>query len=181
MKTYRVMIDLDGVLIDFSSTACKYLNINYESVIDKDGFVNGDLENLAGGKGKFWKAIRGYEFWSTLQPYPWANDIIKILNQHAIDWVFLTKTSLDSDSAKGKFETIRKYWPREINRLWLVNGSKARICRGHNDILIDDKWKNINEWKTEGGSTYYWPEVSKNFNVEKRLEGLIEKLTIKTA
>jgi len=176
-KKIRMFWDLDGTLINFYRSASVQFNVEYLS----KSFIKDNLYEIAGGKKYFWKKINGHTFWSSLDKYSWSDDCVKLANELSDDWIFLTKSSLDSGSASGKFSTIQKFWPREINRLWIVTGSKARICRNKYDILIDDKAANGQEWTEQGGTFFHWKELSDDWDEQARiymkdLRELVDKL-----
>lgn len=159
-KKVRLFLDLDGTLINFYRPASDLFNVDYPT----KSYIQDNLYEVAGGKGKFWKKVYGHSFWSSLNKYSWSDKLVKLANENASDWIFLTKSSMDSGSASGKFATIQKFWPREMQRVWIVTGSKARICRDKYDILVDDKAKNIVEWEKQGGTGFLWGEISDDWH-----------------
>lgn len=177
IKHTRIALDLDGLLLQFSKAAYKKLDLEYPT----NTILNDNLYELAGDKRKFWSTVKGHEFWASLEKYPWSDDLIQLVDKYAADWIFLTKAAHDPFCYSGKFECVQRYWPKYINRLWIVNGTKARFCRGVNDVLIDDKEQNLREWGAQGGSTFHWREVTDDYNLEeiwvrlKMIEDLISR------
>ena len=152
--TKRLFLDADSVLFNFTKSASKILNIELplkSSELPESHFYD------KVGKRHFWKHINGHSFWANLDPYPWAKDLIK-LGKQCSDWLILTKGSYDKGCYSGKYESISRLGGCS-NNLWLVMGSKARVCRNKNDILIDDKVKNCDEWEAAGGTAFHWKEI----------------------
>lgn len=172
----RIFLDLDGVMINFTKGACKALNLQYPKQFE----FNGEwLYPNAGGPGPFWKAVNGHELWANLETFPWANDILKIVNSYTDNWRFLTKPSYDPGSYSGKYESVRKNFGH-INKLWLVNGDKDVVCRGPSDLLIDDKTENCEKWIAAGGTVYQWTEITDDYDpavVKERLVRLKKLLS----
>lgn len=171
----RVFLDLDGVIANFCKGARAAMNDPYptEPFEIPDNWLDMEGKNL-------WHFCRGHDFWANLDPFPWYKDIIKIVNSNCADWKFMSKPSCDAGSYSGKFEWLKKHVKGGVNRLWLVNGSKALACTGPHHLLIDDNAKNCNEWKEAGGTVYRWTEISANYpqeEVNKRLDE-IRKLFI---
>ena len=167
----KVALDLDGVLANFTKAACKKCGVLYP--VDPKKFEENWLDEKT--KDILWKNCRGHDFWAEIEPFPWANEIVKIVNNNCADWRFITKPSFDPGSYSGKFDWVRMNFKDKIRHLWLVNGSKAYACTGPEHLLIDDNKKNCQEWRDAGGTVFEWEEVTPNwpqYDIAKSLDEL---------
>jgi len=170
IKITSVGLDLDGVLANFCKAAATKMCKTYpeEPFSPPNNWLD-DANNT------LWKCCRGHDFWADIEPFPWAQDIIKIVRTNCADWRFITKPSFDPGSYSGKYEWVRRHVKDGIKHLWLVNGSKAYACRGPHHLLIDDNDKNCREWEEAGGTVFKWKEISANwpqYDVQNRIEEL---------
>jgi len=167
----RIYIDLDGLIANFSLAACNSCNIPYPLNTE---FGDTWLDEKCGKD--IWNHCAGQEFWSNLSPFPWAQTLVHLVDSYAPkNWVFLTKSSFDAGCYSGKFLWIKQHFPNHTDKLWIVNGNKNMACGSAQDLLIDDKIKNIEQWKDAGGSTYHWTEVTPDWpadQIAKRLSDI---------
>jgi hypothetical protein len=166
----KVALDLDGVLANFCKAAANKMGKVYpeEPFQIPNNWLDDENNTL-------WKCCRGHDFWAQIEPFPWAQDILKIVRENCEDWKLVTKPSFDPGSYSGKFEWVRNNIKDGIRRLWLINGSKAYACTGPHHLLIDDNDKNCEEWEKAGGTVFKWKEISENwpqYDVATRLEEL---------
>lgn len=167
-KFKLIALDLDGVIANFSKASCRKLGIEYPK---NHTFVYGEMEERVGGKARFYSSIRGHDYWANIELYPWGKELIKLAKEFGEDWIILTKPTLDVGCYSGKYEFVRKNL-HCVDRLWIANGSKARVCHGPEYLLIDDKPKNGEDWVAKGGTFFNWPEVSEDVDVTQRLGDL---------
>lgn len=173
----RIFLDLDGVLANFTKAACAQLGEPYPS-----NYVFEDYSWLFDkyGDAKCYSKLRGHLYWETLELYPWAHELVEIVKESNPDeWMFLTKPMADPFCFSGKYSFVKKHFPKYANKLTIISGRKDSFVRDERDILIDDYTKNINLWEQAGGSTFFWKEISDDFDktlVDERLKSLKEKL-----
>lgn len=175
-KVKFVSLDIDGVLANFTKAACQAHGIHYPSAYAFDnGWLDVQTEN------GLWRHCRGHDFWATLEKFPWADQLVKLVDSKVSDWRFLSKPSFDEGCYSGKYAWVRDNIDgNAIKRLCLVNGSKAFHCSGPDHLLIDDNTKNCQEWIKAGGQAYLWIEVSPDYpdvlikNRFKQLEELLK-------
>lgn len=167
----KIFLDVDGVIADFSSELCKKLDIEYDASAAHEDYWW--IEKLA-PRGRIYKAMRGEEFWRSLKPYPWAKDLVKLVNELTDgNWRFLTKATTDGGCHSGKYEWIRENFGRDLNRLTICQGPKEFYA--HNGvILVDDKKEAILEFEKEGGYGYHWVEVGPQGDVSKHFKELTQ-------
>lgn len=173
-KITRVALDMDGVIANFCKAARAAMGDPYpkEPFQIPDGWLDNNDKNL-------WVYCKGHNFWKNIKPFPWHKKLIKVVDDNCDDWRFITKPSNDVGSYSGKYEWIKEHTKGGIDKLWMVNGSKAYACTGPHHLLIDDNTKNCEEWRAAGGAAYQWSEISANWpekEVQKRLDEIEELL-----
>jgi cytidyltransferase-like protein len=133
---YKIYVDMDGVLVDFDG--------GYEK-------LTGMTTRAADEKGPefFWKPISkaGAKWWITLN---WMSDGKQL-------WDYVKKYNPELLSAPSREEASRmgkRVWvKRELPgvKLILRSADKKQEFASPNSILIDDREKNIEQWKNAGG------------------------------
>lgn len=160
----KIFLDLDGVIANFSKAACKRLDIKYPSKHEfkQKGEFFSDIP-----EGIFYSTLKGHDFWADLEIFPYANELVEVVNNTSKgNWMFLTKPMLDPGCYSGKYEWIKKHFPKYTNKLIIINGTKSACCKGADNVLIDDLPKNITEWVNAGGQAIRWVEKTDDFDKE---------------
>lgn len=173
----RIFCDLDGVIVNFTKDCCKNHGVEYPKQVEfSDQWLDTTCDiNHTDPKKFLTVKCHGHDFWANLEIFPWAYVIIAIVKASGREWRFLTKPTQDAGCYSGKYDWIKKYFPEDVKKLWIVNGDKSLVCRGKGDLLIDDKLENLNTWKAAGGSIYHWTEITPDWpkeKVQKRLDEL---------
>lgn len=167
-------VDLDGVVANFTKAACKVLEIEYPEHCSIS--YEWLYKEANRPKKEFWKKIRGEEFWTSLEPFPWANEIVNTVEQHCETFRFLSKPTFDPGCYSGKYKWVEKHFPKHIDKLILINGDKGAVCSGKKSFLIDDRVENIYSWEKNNGETFFWPEVGDKWDVAFRITSLKNRL-----
>ena len=135
----KILLDLDGVLVNFVNGAAKYHNIN----LDPYPFPGTwDFVIEVGFKpAKFWDLPR--DFWANLDWMPDGKEILDICyDRVGVDNVcLLTCPTLSGDSAAGKMDWINQNIP-ELRRQYLMGPAKHFVGNS-TSLLIDDADHNI--------------------------------------
>ena len=161
-KFKRIFLDVDGVIANWSKSICEKLKVEYpknttfpyqrwlaEKINVNDIFPHTDT----------------FEFWESLEKFPWSDRLVNLVNDTGIEWRFLTKPMENPNCYAGKAAWIMKHYPKHLGKLWIVNGTKSAICRDSGDLLIDDDIeKNIIEWSDAGGTPFYWKEMTDDYS-----------------
>ena len=140
----EVVLDLDGVLVDFASRVCAIHGKQLPEVWDKGEFFHNYWDMT---EEEFWKPLRGYQFWNSLD---WTHDGKRILNiilGFTRDITICTSPSQDPFAAAGKV----MWCQRELPGIPVFVGSKKWMLAKPNRILIDDSTKNVKKYKESGG------------------------------
>ncbi len=138
--SYKIYVDMDGVLVDFLAGVMKELRINREPYQDE---IDTFLSTAYGSTKKFWSTLPwlsdGKKLWNTL----------KDLNTEILS-ACPNKCTTTPSVVAGK-----KIWVKK--NLKISKGINITTRRGKlkfvgpKHILIDDYMKNIEAWKGAGG------------------------------
>ena len=171
------MIDLDGVLTDFSKQLCKLLNKPLDRKYD------------FGNNPKIWKKIdeAGEEYWATMKWMPDGHELWNYVKKYKP--TILTAPSRHESSKKGKRVWLRENLPKTP---YIIDEDKSKHAK-KDYILIDDRKKNIDKWEKAGGigilhksakgtikklkNILGKKEASMN-SIIARLDGIAEKLKV---
>ena len=87
-KFKRIFLDVDGVITNWSKSICEKLKVEYpknttfpyqrwlaEKINVNDIFPHTDT----------------FEFWESLEKFPWSDRLVNLVNDTGIEWRFLTK------------------------------------------------------------------------------------------
>ena len=159
MERQQILLDMDGVLVDFLSGAIEALNrefnrtITIEQYADKFGqWATYDYYGIS--TEQFWDAIHSTpDFWYNLKPMPWYKELYEFLSKVG-DVTILTTPSLDPACAMQKLQWLKNYLNIGSDAVFL--GSRKYLMAG-NGILIDDYYKNVDKFKQAGGDAILIP------------------------
>lgn len=160
----RIRLDMDGVIANFTKQACKTMGEPYPS---EHVFTNYSWLFDKHGKHSCYKRMKGHLFWTSVEAFPWATDMINMVDEESKgNWMFLTKPMVDPYCYSGKAEWVMKYARQHLDKLCIIAADKSNVVRDKKDVLIDDKIGNIESWNAAGGTGYFWEEISDDFNTE---------------
>jgi len=149
-----VFIDIDGVLIDFVSTAKKF-----------------GIEIKANEYDKWKWGEPGFpapeEFYEEAALQPWVDDlafdkkfVIEMMRDR-VGFAFITR-----DFKKLKREVLQRHGMRSDNRSYYRNviieePDKSAYCVNPIDLLIDDNAAECEAWRAKGGLAWHFDLTSK--------------------
>jgi hypothetical protein len=136
-QKYTIYCDLDGVLVDFDK--------GYK---DLTGMTT--QEANAQGDKVFWEPIKkaGASFWIRLKWMPDGKQLWDYIKQYNPS--LLSAPSREESSRIGKRVWVKHNLPGV--KLILANAVDKQNYSGENQILIDDREKNIEQWRSKGGT-----------------------------
>jgi hypothetical protein len=131
---YTIYCDLDGVLVDFDK--------GYKE-------LTGKLPKEAGDGPEFWEPIHkaGAAFWIKLK---WMSDGKEL-------WNYIEQykpTLLSAPSQEESSKIGKRVWRKNTlpdTKMILTPARFKQKYSGENNILIDDREDNIQQWKDKGG------------------------------
>lgn len=153
-----ILVDLDGVLVDFVGGALAVLG---KSVRERRAILATwprGVERLYDVLGmdvdEFWEEIRvrGPRFWQGLSAYPWAFHFLDRLELYG-RVVICTTPSKDPASAQGKLLWIKN----NLGGGWYdyVLTRDKSLLANERTILIDDFTSNVEAFRAAGGKAAY--------------------------
>lgn len=170
-----VFIDFDGLIANFSKSACQRLGIKYPSntLFEDYGWLGTDHDTLI-------ENIKGHDFWVNIEAYPWSNKLVDSVDKISNgNWIFLTHAVNDPGCYSGKYSWYKKHFSRYDKKLCVTDVPKHKFCHDCCDFLIDDKPQNIDEWRSAGGTAFYWQEISDDYSekiVTKRIVEIVKTI-----
>lgn len=168
------LLDMDGVLVDFTSSALELFNRELNKDITLEDYVNKqfgwniqDVYEIS--VNEFWSIIDSKPFfWLKLKPFPWAKLLVDFLRKIG-DVTIVTTPSLDPECAKQKLQWLDSCLNIKSNDVFI--GSKKYLMAG-NGTLIDDAPNNVNKFIEYGGKAILvpsnWNTRDLNFNLVKQ-------------
>ena len=166
-----IILDMDGVLADFATAACRAHGRPHYEVTKWDFFKDWDID-----WNEFWKVIHslGNEFYHKIvQPYPWLDDVLNLVRR-TDDFIIM---SSPSDSAFGY--AAKKIWAdKYIGDTPLIVGSQKDLLARKDRLLIDDYDGNIDAFRAATGCCLTFPQPwnCMSGQVERRLIYLEHRL-----
>jgi hypothetical protein len=156
MKTeFRIFLDMDGVIYNWMESGCKLFNVNTDDqdtrkILKK---YHDGLEVII-DKQKVFQTVEeaGSSFWENLNLYPWSKKLYSSLCDIA-PVTILTSPGMWSHAYAGKIAALK----RDFNINHLILAKNKYLVASPNTLLIDDKKKNIKEFRDASGWGWVWP------------------------
>jgi 5'(3')-deoxyribonucleotidase len=177
----EVLLDMDGVLVDFVGAAIERLNKKLGRNITIKQLATDhqiwSIEKVYGISGnEFWEIVEeGHDLWCNLKPFLWADLLLaycKTLGRVTI----CTSPSLSPNCAAQKTKWLVDHF--DLNNTGLMIGGRKDLMARHNNLLIDDSPTNIEKFTSKGGKGILvpsnWNTPNLNYTMVKRAieEGL---------
>ena len=166
----RILLDLDGVLVDFVGGACRSHGRPDPYTEPLDPVVAGkfDMEKIWGMDiNEFWEPMTEPRWWEELEFMSDAKEILELCERAVgMDNVcLLTMPFRGSGPVVGKINWIERNMP-EYSRRYLIGPTK-QFCANSDSILVDDRNKNIEDFAEAGGNVVLVPRAC-NSNYRER-------------
>lgn len=159
-----LLVDMDGVLVDFVGGALPYFisdPVERERILNdwpRGVFYLPDVLGIS--KDAFWDTIEegGTLFWAELEPYPWASYLVQRLSHYG-RVVICSTPSRSPASVFGKMVWLRKwnvpgFFAGALNERDYVFTPRKDLLARPGTILIDDSPKNVEAFRKAGGEAY---------------------------
>ncbi|MEN9918903.1 MAG: hypothetical protein RL662_1339 [Bacteroidota bacterium] len=154
----NILLDLDGVMTDFLSSALALLNARFDRTITPEEYAKHnifDIEKVYGISSKdFWDTIETKDFWISMKPMPWAKELYEKLNKIA-PVTIASSPSNNPFCAADKAIWVQKHLGLKNSNLML--GSRKYLMASTYNVLIDDYPKNIDKFREHGGHAILIP------------------------
>lgn len=160
VKDYIIYCDLDDVLVDFLR--------GVQETVDPSVSTNKGFSKL---RDIVWSRIDkiGASWWADL---PWKRDGKQLWNyiKKYKPIILTARPSTQDFAVKGKKEWVGRELGPEFAKTAIVTlGIKKQNWADPNSILIDDRDRNINQWRSRGGIGVLHTKTSDTI---KQLKGL---------
>ena len=154
-------LDMDGVIADFMRGALARHG-RLDVLDDYPRGVWAVEQHLGITSDEFWDPLRGHDFWSSLDKYPWFDQMIELMNDTFGDQWFICSTPCDDPySASGKLEWLNRDLPlcngRSFRRFFLGVNKEQLAKPGA--ILIDDNDRNCWNFSNARGASVLVPQM----------------------
>lgn len=139
---------MDGVLADFDRGVRELCGLN---PVDQSKSTNAQTDRL-------WEEVRKVpHFYGKLQPIESASEMfMRIFEKYGEACQILTGIPKPrrkiENAGEDKIEWAHKFLSPDVKVNIVFREQKPEFCRGAQDILVDDYDRNINEWKSHGGT-----------------------------
>lgn len=149
--TFRIFVDLDGVLVDFEKFAA-------EHIIEKHINIDQVQAHLAqrGAKNDFWKAVnrwvkKGHLFFGAMDPMEDAFVLWDYIKEYFP--TILSATGHVPHASTEKRDWVKRHLGDTTAGMALFVRAASEKCQyaAPNHILIDDRKKAIEPWIEAGG------------------------------
>jgi hypothetical protein len=181
MKINHIFLDMDGVLCDFVGAALRI----HKRLDALEAWPKGewDIAKVLGiSTEDFWATIDHHaeHFWADLQPYPWMNDLVRLLESFGIPITIASSPSYDPYSAAGKLMWLKRHLP-QFKRRYLL-GSEKHLLAMPGTVLIDDNDDGTLRFSDAGGWAVLFPQPWNQLSfVGESVKVEIVKRSIETA
>lgn len=151
---------MDGVLSNWIASTLDLFEYGYNDPLTRKIILDaGSTETLI-RKKDLWREVdrAGEDFWSTMKPFPWTNQVFDLCKRLAgkDNLYILTAPSAAPDCASGKLKWLQKHFPKmQGNHTILAN--HKHMFAGPNRLLIDDNTKKCNLFREYGGIAIQFP------------------------
>lgn len=147
-----ILLDLDGVLVDFVRGSCDLLNISYDELLKR--WPAGDwnyYKNFAVTTDQFYETINGAseDFWANLPEYPDARELYEFCSSLAPTY-FCTAGVHSPASHSGKVRWLQK-WMNDPDFDNFVLTRHKYLCARPDALLIDDADYQVDNFNRDGG------------------------------
>lgn len=169
-----IFLDMDGVLCNWVEQMCATLDLPYEEVIknwEKGADNLRDGASLEMSASEQWSAVdsAGEDFWATMKHYPWTDDLWDLCEDQCDEMIILSSPSKHHSSLAGKLRWLQAY-KGEWFRGFLIGPPKHAAARWDR-VLIDDKNKNVESFRKNGGKAILFPQPWNSLSSILTIEG----------
>lgn len=163
----NILLDMDGCIADFFSSALRQLNRKYRKdnpISEKEYREYGrfDMAALFGiSRQEFWAAIESDQyFWINIHPYPWASSLVRFLGEFA-PVTIASSPHTSRICIADKVEWLDKKLGIKSDQCMF--GSRKYLMANSETFLIDDLQSNVDDFVAHGGKGVCIPS---NWNTE---------------
>jgi 5'(3')-deoxyribonucleotidase len=163
----RILLDLDGVIVDYDKAACKAHGLTVEAVNKHRYMGEWSLVRPLGIAlgiehftiDAFWEPIHalGPEFWQGLELLDHARELLALVDEYASEWYIVTSPCGRTNSYVGKYKWIKNFFGQQFKNFEIT--SHKFLMANPTTILIDDHDEGINKFHEAGGLAIVFPRA----------------------
>lgn len=149
--TKKILLDVDGVLIDFVAGAARVHGKDPSTVKNYHFWPEWGLSD-----DEFWSPL-AFDFWANLDPYPEAQELLQICTEAVgKDNILLVTSPCNTVGClEGKKASLAKHFSGYHSSFM---SPKARCLMAHKEmLLIDDNVETCGKFHGAGGNTIKYP------------------------
>lgn len=151
-------IDLDGVIVDFASAACRAVGQPHHADTTFKEWPTGQwsmAEVFGMTETDFWNEIdrHGEDWWASLEAYSWAAELV---SEIPVPFTIATSPSRNPASSSGKVRWMRSYFGKRFNNFLI--GSQKYLLAKPDTLLIDDNDRKVSDFREAGGHAILFPQ-----------------------
>lgn len=176
----EIYLDMDGVCVDFIGAAFRAQGYDADAMLEAwqrehpGELYPASLMDRTAQEFFTHENLGTSEFWATLEPYPWFDDMFAELERlgHV---VFLTAPTGSPGCVAGKMEWLIGRFGHDFHD-FIFTRKKDRLAHG-NAYLVDDMPFNTVPFSERGGHGMLFPQIWNELNhVDERVEHLVTAL-----
>lgn len=152
----RIYIDVDGVLADFVSALLNNYNRKHGTSHTPDDALDWRLTNIFKEGQHWWEYTETPKFWSSLDVYPWAHELVRQVRATGRPYAFLT--ALTDSAASSRRSWLDKHFtedPEDLPSKRMIIAYRKELVVAPGDLLIDDCPKNVTAILNTPGATVF--------------------------
>lgn len=169
----HIVLDMDGVLCDFAGAALKIFNAQHK--MNDWPLGQWDIAPIVGVEPEvFWHRIEacGRNWWKELKPTPWKDEVITIAQEFP-KWSIATSPSMDPYCLSGKLAWMYQHIQQGFRDYFIT--PKKEMLAQEDRVLIDDRDKNVLEFRAWGGEAILFPQPWNSNHFVKDRIGYVRK------
>jgi hypothetical protein len=161
-----IFLDMDGVLCDFHGRAAEDFGCD---VNDFTEWAIWEPMGLTEEEFWTWLGTRSREWWSSLNPYPWAEELVSMVASVDPEYRILS-TASKGHSVAGKIDWFHNHFGEQFHRFHFTSQKPDLAARGR--LLIDDSDHNCKGFAAKGGDFLCVPQPwnANASRIDRRME-----------
>ena len=151
----NILLDMDGVIADFHGAVCRLYNYDITTWPRGEYDIPKVLDlNIY----DFYEKLESTpNFWINLEPLPWMRELYDSCREVGTVTITTSPTS-DPDCLAQKVKWLRHHFHRHFTNFMI--GKAKHLMANHSNILIDDSFRNIEEFRHHGGRAIPFPTIT---------------------
>lgn len=160
-----ILLDMDGVLVDFMGGLHHALNLpwdpdNYRYKAGEydcfESMVESNPDKLK-SMGPIYRTTDERAFWANLEWDRFGKKYLAVAQSFKVPIYICTKPMLRPEAWAGKIDWLGKHIKDAVSGTIITSGPKHMLAKP-GAVLIDDKDENVNEFRAAGGQAYLIPQ-----------------------